>query len=230
MSVLNNALTLTLVRGIVGLGSRNKVLGKERVPRSHEGLLLACTHLSHYDPFSISVLLRRKVDWMARAEYFRNAFPRFWVTRCDAFRIDRAGPWLPGVREALRRLDEGRLVGIYPEGDVTRDVNSVLLGAPIKQGAAMLARYSQVPVVPCVVLGSDQFRSVTPWLPLRSGRLWIGFGNPLEADYSMPRGRASRAELTERLAEAMRELYAEMLAEWNIEEHAKASGTVANTA
>ncbi|HVS63806.1 MAG TPA: lysophospholipid acyltransferase family protein [Thermoanaerobaculia bacterium] len=212
MAPLNNPITLGVVRAIFALTSSNTVLGRERIPRDHDGLLLACTHLSYYDPLTVSVLLGREVDWMARDEYFARWYNNWLIRKSGGFPIARFGPALPGIRESLRRLERGRLVGMYPEGEVLWGSASVLNGAPTKEGVGLLARRAQVPVVPCVTLNSDQFKRLSRWLPLRTGRLWIGFGHPIEPDLSLPPGRASRREITQRVGEGLRETYRELLA------------------
>ena len=218
MSLLNNAATIATIRSIFALTSSCHRLGVERVPRDKKGLLLACTHLSHYDPLCVSVLLRRKVDWMARAEFFRSPVASWFVTQASGFEIDRFGFALPGIREALRRLEQDRCVGVFPEGEVSRGKTSVLHGGPLKQGVALVARRAAVPVVPCVMLNAQQFSRVVPWLPLRSGRLYVGFGEPLRADENLPPGRASRAELTQRIDCALVALYQELCERFDVPE------------
>lgn len=222
MAPLNNAFTVHAARAVFALTTNCRVVGRERVPKRHDGLLLACTHLSYYDPFVISVLLRREVDWMARQEFFVKPLSARLIRLCGGFCISRFGPALPGIREALRRLERGRLVGLYPEGEVLWGTASVLHRAPIKEGVGLLARRAEVPVVPCVALNSDQFQRLMPWLPFRSGDLWIGFGEPIEPDLSLPPGRASRREISARVADGLRAVYRELLEECVVPERARA--------
>jgi 1-acyl-sn-glycerol-3-phosphate acyltransferase len=211
MAPLNNAFTLRVARSIFALTTNSIVLGRDRVPRDHDGLLLACTHLSYFDPMTVSVLLGREVDWMARDEYFVRPSNDWLIRQSGGFPVARFGPALPGIREALTRLEQGRLVGIYPEGEVLWGSASVLNGAPTKEGVGLLARRAKVPVVPCVTLNSDQFKRFVRWLPFRAGKLWMAFGHPIEPDLSLPPGRASRREITERVGEGLRGAYRELL-------------------
>ena len=186
-------------------------MGREHLPAPGpgpgRGALLAVSHLSHYDPVVVGTLLRREVDWMARAEFYRTTGSRWACKHSGCIELDRQGHALPGLREALRRLEAGRLVGIFPEGEIMAGPASVLNGGPLRGGAALLARRAKVPIVPCVVLNSDQHRRVGPWLPLRRGRLWVGLGEPLYAKPELGPGRRSRAELSARLAESLRAVY-----------------------
>lgn len=180
--------------------------------------MLAVAHLSHYDPVVAAALLRREVDWMARAEFYATPASRWAVEHSGCVRIDRYGHALPGVREGLRRLEQDRLLGIFPDGEIMRGDDSVLRGATLKGGAALLARRASrggksVKIVPCVVLGSDQFRRVLPWLPLKAGRLWIGLGEPITVDPEVVPGRsrrATRAADSDRLAQGLREVCQQM--------------------
>lgn len=215
-SLLNNPFSRFFCRGIFLVSNRCEVMGVEHLPERHDGLILACTHLSHYDPFCVSVLTRRHVEWMARIESFHTPLSEWLTRRSDAFAVDRFGFALPGIREALRRLERGGLVGIFPEGEVMNEQTSALTRGELKAGVGLLARRTGAPVVPCVMLNSHQFSNVTPWLPLRAGRLWVGFGEPLYADASLPRGRASRWELTERLHASLRDVYAGLLERFDV--------------
>lgn len=214
MSLLNNTAIATLFHGIFRMTSRCHYLGREHLPPRGTPCVLAISHLSHYDPVVVGVLLRRPIDFLARAEFYETPAARWFVENARCIRIDRYGQALPGIREALRRLDAQRLVGIFPEGEIMAGENSVLNGVGVKGGAALLSRRGSVPIIPCVVLGSDQFRRFVPWLPIRSGRLWIGLGKPIDppvgADELAKPGRASRDAVSEQLAEALREVYRQM--------------------
>lgn len=210
MSLLNNAASIYTTRFILGVGSRSVIAGREHLPPAGSPALLAVSHLSHYDPVVVGGLLRRKIDWMARAEFYRTAGSRWACRRCDCIELDRQGHALPGMREALRRLESGRLVGIFPEGEIMSGDASVLRGGPIRGGVALLSRRAGVPILPCVVLNSDQHRRVLPWLPLRRGRLWVAVGEPLHPDPAARPGRAARRRLADRVAEALRGLYASL--------------------
>ncbi len=209
MHLLNNTLTRAFCRGVFLVSNRSYVLGREHLPRRGP-FLIACTHLSHYDPFCVSVVTGRRIEWMARVESFQTPLSE-WLTRnAGGFAIDRFGCAVPGIREALRRLDDERIVGIFPEGEVMDTETSALTRGELKAGVGLLARRADVPVVPCVSLNGNQFRRVVPWLPLKAGRVFMAFGEPLLPDPELPHGRRSRWELTERLHVSLRELHARL--------------------
>lgn len=215
MSLLNNVVVATAVHAIFRLTSRCAFLGRHHLPPRGEPYLLAVAHVSHYDPVVVGTLLRRRLDYMARAEFYETPIARWFVKQAGCIRIDRTGPALPGIREALRRLAKRRPVAIFPEGEIMSGPDSVLNGGPVKGGAGLISRRASrggaaVPIVPCVVLGGDQFRRVLPWLPLRTGQLWIGLGEPIWPPDDARPGRASRASASAELGDAMRDVYQRM--------------------
>jgi len=59
-----------LVRLVFGCVARIHMIGRENANRAG-GFLLVSNHISHFDPFLISLPMRRKIDWMTMAEFFR---------------------------------------------------------------------------------------------------------------------------------------------------------------
>ncbi|MDP1661640.1 MAG: lysophospholipid acyltransferase family protein [Phycisphaerales bacterium] len=189
---------------------RQVVLNAETADRAG-GFVLACSHLSHLEPFIVSGAIERHVRWMARIEFYQRRWQSFALNHGGAFPIDRFGRSLPAVRTAVRLALAGECVGIFPEGGVTRGCESVLRGAPIKQGVCTIAVQTRLPVIPVVVLGTDRLNSVKPWLPLRRTRLWIAFGNDVLPPPRSDSRRADRAEMALRLRKEYVHTYQHLL-------------------
>jgi 1-acyl-sn-glycerol-3-phosphate acyltransferase len=201
-------LSRVIAKVLFGLIAKTRVLHADRTdfPGPY---LLAANHISHFDPPILSVAALRKLDWMAMVELFENRWAAFYFHAIDTFPTDRAKVDRAAVKTALERLKHGHVVGMFPEGGIRAGKTSVLEGAALKPGSAVLAQLADVPIVPCVLLGSDRFYSRAMWKPLRRNRMWIAFGEPLRADPSLPRIEA-RSDLERRLAESMRNLCAEL--------------------
>src|SRR5207247_3209697 len=157
--------------------ARVRVVGGENTNCSG-GFLLAANHISHFDPFLISLAVRRKIDWMAMAEFFRLPIVGLALRAVDTFPAERDRADRKTIRTAIERLKDGRIVGLFPEGGIRDGVRSLLEGAPLRPGASTLAHMAGVPVLPCVILGTDRFYSAKGWLPLRRTPVWIEFGKP----------------------------------------------------
>jgi 1-acyl-sn-glycerol-3-phosphate acyltransferase len=189
---------------------RELVLHRERADRDG-GFVLACTHLGHVEPFLASLLVRRRVHWMARSEFYRRWWAATALRLGGAVRVDRYGYSLPAVRRAIGLARQGRVVGIFPEGGVARGGQSVLRGGAFKHGVCTIAIRARVPVVPVVMLGTDRLARVEPWLPVRRGRVWTAFGPEVPPPERTGGNRAARAEMALRLGHEFRRAYAELL-------------------
>jgi 1-acyl-sn-glycerol-3-phosphate acyltransferase len=173
-----NRLSALLMKIIFGSVARVHVLRPENVNRSG-ALLLAANHISHFDPLILSAIVRRKIDWMAMAEFFPYPVLGLWLRAVDAFPADRDRANRATIRAAIERLRKGRTVGIFPEGGIRDGKGSILQGAPVRSGVSALADIASVPVLPCVILGSDRLYNKKRWLPFRRTSVWIAFGDPI---------------------------------------------------
>src|SRR5467141_875626 len=86
-SIANRAAAL-FMKLLFGYSSRIYVTGSEHVNRAG-GFLLASNHVSHFDPLIISSVVRRKIDWMAMAEFFPLSLLGTLLRAVDAFPADR---------------------------------------------------------------------------------------------------------------------------------------------
>jgi len=203
-----------LVRFVFGCVARIHIIGRENANRAG-GLLLASNHISHFDPLLISLRVRRKIDWMTMAEFFRPRALGFFLRSIDAFPAERDRADLKTIRTAIERLKSGRIVGIFPEGGIRDGARSLLEGAPLRPGAATLTQIADVPIVPCVILGTDRLYSKNQWLPFRRTPVWIAFGNPISASPELQKSHA-RERIESELAAAFKDLYEELREEFRL--------------
>jgi 1-acyl-sn-glycerol-3-phosphate acyltransferase len=134
--------------------------------------------------------VRRKVTFVAKAEYFTGRGVKGWLTRMffvgtGMIPVDRSGGRAAqaAIETGLRILREGQLFGIYPEG--TRSPDGRLYRG--KTGVARIALVSGAPVVPVVMLNGDEIQPPGVVLP-KIRRARIRFGAPL--DFSRYAGMA----------------------------------------
>lgn len=167
-------------------------------------LILAPNHISHFDPPIVGSFFPRHVDWMAMEELFRNERFARALGLTGAFKVNRDGTDRTALRTAARRLQAGRVVGIFPEGGLRAGESSILNGAPMRPGLAALALIAKAPVLPCVIAGSDRYYHKKNWLPGRRPPVWMISGAPIP-----PEG--GREELHARIAAAYIELRERLL-------------------
>ena len=206
-SIANRAAAL-FMKALFGYSSRVRGIGLESTERAG-GFLLASNHISHFDPFIISSVVRRKIDWMAMAEFFPLPIVGFFLRAVDAFPAERDRADRKTIRTAIERLKDGRIVGVFPEGGIRDGTQSLLEGAPVRAGASTLAHIAQVPILPCVILGSDRLYSKRSWLPFRRIPVWIGFAKAISNFPELDRS-AARERIEIELTAAFQEIYREL--------------------
>src|SRR5437667_3264825 len=193
---------------LFGYASRVRVLRRENA-NCAGGFLLAANHISHFDPLIISSVVRRKIDWMAMAEFFPMPIIGSFLRAVDAFPADRDRADRATIRTAIARLKDGRIVGLFPEGGIRSGKRSVLDDAPLRPGASTLAHIAAVPVLPCVILGSDRLYGIHRWLRPRSNPIWIAFGDPVSCFADLPKSIA-RQRIEHEVTVAFQKLYLEL--------------------
>jgi 1-acyl-sn-glycerol-3-phosphate acyltransferase len=157
------------------------VEGRENVPR-RGAAILAGNHLSFCDSIFLPLVLRRRLTFVAKQEYFIGRGVKGWLKRVffvgtGTIPVDRSGGQAAraAIDTGLRVLRDGRLFGIYPEG--TRSPDGRLHRG--KTGVARLALESGAPVIPVVMLNSDVIQPIGKVLP-RIRRARIRIGKPLD--------------------------------------------------
>jgi 1-acyl-sn-glycerol-3-phosphate acyltransferase len=215
-SIANRIAALTM-KCLFGYSARVHVLRAENA-NAAGGFLLASNHISHFDPFIISGVVRRKIDWVAMAEFFSLPVIGLFLRAVDAFPAARDRADRKTIRTAIERLRKQRIVGIFPEGGIRDGARSLLEGAPLRPGAATLAHMARVPILPCVIVGSDRLYAAKNWLPFRRVPVWIAFGNPISHFPDLEKN-AARATIERELAAAFKNLYAELREKFALTAH-----------
>jgi 1-acyl-sn-glycerol-3-phosphate acyltransferase len=160
---------------------RPHVEGRDFVPAVGPAII-ASNHLSFSDSIFMPLEVRRKVTFVAKAEYFTGRGLKGFLTRMffvgtGTIPVDRSGGRAAqaAIETGLRVLRAGNLFGIYPEG--TRSPDGRLYRG--KTGVARLALESGAPVVPVVMLNADEIQPPGKVLP-RIKRVRIRFGPPID--------------------------------------------------
>ncbi|MEU4216356.1 lysophospholipid acyltransferase family protein [Actinoplanes sp. NPDC026623] len=160
---------------------RPDVKGLSHVPPSGP-VILACNHLSFSDSIFTPLLVKRRVTFVAKAEYFtgkgiKGRLMRQFFVSTGAIPVDRSGGKAAraALETQLRVLRSGNIAGIYPEG--TRSPDGRLYRG--KTGVARLALESGAPVVPVALLNTDEIQPTGKLVP-KIKRVKIRFGEPLD--------------------------------------------------
>jgi 1-acyl-sn-glycerol-3-phosphate acyltransferase len=163
---------------VVRLVFRPRAAGTEHVPATGAAIL-ASNHLSAADWIFMPLSLKRRVTFLAKAEYFtgtgiKGFLQRVFFAGSGQVPIDRtdASAAEDAIRTGIRILREGKLLGIYPEG--TRSPDARLYRG--KTGVARMTLETGAPVIPVAMIYRKQKlpfgKSIT--------RVKVQFGAPLD--------------------------------------------------
>lgn len=164
--------------------------GMEHIPPSGGGLMVV-NHQSFLDPVLVGLPLARPISFLARDNLFRVPVLGWVLNNMYTMPINREAASTASIREAIRRLKYGFLVGIFPEGTRTTD-GSV---GELKPGFLALMRRSKQPVYPIGISGAFEA------LPRGSVMLWprrvrVIYGEPISAETIASYGRDDEGLLT----------------------------------
>jgi 1-acyl-sn-glycerol-3-phosphate acyltransferase len=193
-------LSWPVLRGLFRL----RVKGRENVP-DDGGYVLACNHLSNFDPWPLGMPLwpRRWLRFMAKAElYWWPA--KYVLDAAGAFPVHRERADVEAVQTAVRLARDGNVVVMFPEGTRRKKGLVKKHQARARSGAARIALDAGVPLVPAAVAGTDRLLGLGP--------LRIAYGPPVEMEDLVGTGdpRGAAQEATERLMARITELEASL--------------------
>ena len=172
---------------------RVEVKGKEHIPATGPAILCA-NHTSYLDSMLVGCCTLRQVRFLITRSFYRHAILGFFIKGCGAIPVSQRGVDKEAFRLAREALGRGELLGIFPEGRLSRN------GLPNegKPGAAMLAATAVAPIVPITISGAFFVYPKGKLLP-RPGRITIRVHPPLEVVPQRGRNKAYLQEITDRV-------------------------------
>ncbi len=155
---------------------RVSIAGQERLDHQRGGLLLI-NHQSFLDPLLVAVMLKRPVSFLARDSLFRVPVVGWILRKTYVIPISREAARGGSIRVAMERLDQGFLVGIFPEGTRSRDDQV----QDFRPGFLALARRTNQPIYPVGLAGPGRVMPRGAWF-VRPGRIQVVYGEPLSEE------------------------------------------------
>jgi 1-acyl-sn-glycerol-3-phosphate acyltransferase len=174
--------------------------GVENVPK-HGGCIVASNHNRGPDIVVMGYAAPRQLYFMAKEELFRNKFIGKWIGALGAFPVKRGQRDSDAFERAVEVVQQGKVLGMYPEGTRSRD-GKLQRG---RSGVARIALAAKAPIVPAVVINSEAIlRDVLKfqWRPI----VTVQFGKPI-----YPQGDPDDAAAVRRLTNEMMLAVAELL-------------------
>jgi 1-acyl-sn-glycerol-3-phosphate acyltransferase len=158
---LSQRIFLVTFRPLLSICFSWKVEGRGNVPLTGP-LILVANHVHVVDPILLVFAFPRWITFVAKEELFRSLFLRFWLRWAGSLPLQRDGKVrekqriLEGARKAL---DEGMILGMFPEGARSQD-GKLRKGKP---GSAVIASRTDAALLPIGIAGTDKIHGVS-WL------------------------------------------------------------------
>ena len=174
-------------------------------------VILAPNHRSFLDSVLLMHTLPREVTFLGKAEYLDHWATRTLFPAAGMIPVDRSGKQITrSLGEAVRRLQEGHAVGLFPEGTRSRD-GRLHRG---HTGVAHLALRTGAPIVPVGIIGSEAAQPVGSRLPRPGVTVTLRFGSPIDLGRWADRGtgRDVKREITDEVMEAIAALSGQTMA------------------
>jgi len=156
---------------------RLRVLSPCPLPPRGPGIVVS-NHTSGLDPHLIQSCCPRLITWMMAREYYDLPVLRTVLDQVGVIPVSRSGRDMAAMRAAMRALENGQLLGIFPEGKI--EPGDELL--PFQTGVALMAMKTEVPVYAACLDGTQRRLEILPAF-LRRHEATIAFGpGPIEFD------------------------------------------------
>ncbi|MCI5879930.1 MAG: 1-acyl-sn-glycerol-3-phosphate acyltransferase [Bacillales bacterium] len=152
-------------------------------------VIIACNHRNAIDPAFHVIASDRMIHYMAKKECFDNKLVSWFFKDMGCIPVDRKVKNELAKKEAIKLLNEGLVLGIFPEG--TRNRTSELL-LPFKYGAVSLAFKTGAYIVPAGITGKYKFR----------GKIKVKYGKPFKVSNDL---ESANVKLKEEITKLIKE-------------------------
>ena len=176
-----------------------QIKNQEQLP-TNGPVIVACNHISNWDPMVLGSAVPRIVNFVAKIELFKTPVVGFFMKVWGAIPVKRGRGDREAITRSLEVLESGRVLGIFIEGRRNKGKPDQML--PPQVGAAMLALKSGATVVPAAIINSRRivwgFR-----------RLQVRFGEPMRFE---EQAGVDKKELYQKISQEIAGAIQELLA------------------
>jgi 1-acyl-sn-glycerol-3-phosphate acyltransferase len=184
------------------------------LPESGPAILIS-NHTCGIDHMLLQVSSRRLLGFIIAREYYESPWLNWICSYIGCIPVNRNGREVAAIRTALKVLENGRVLPIFPEGHIVPASGRRL--DEIRPGSAYLAIRTGVPVVPAYIIGTPRTDEIVNSL-LTPSRARVIFGEPIDLS-DIPPGEAGdkavQAVVSGRFKDALVALQARAIAEYD---------------
>jgi len=130
----------------------------------NKGLILASNHISAIDPFLLVAATNRPIRFMIAKEEYERPILKWMFKAAGCIPVDRGGRVEGAFRSALRAIDAGEIVAIFPQGGIHSESTPRLR---IKPGIIKLSQMSKCDILPVRIKGVSASGTMIKCMVLR---------------------------------------------------------------
>ena len=136
--------------------ARVKISGKENIPAGN-GAIICCNHIGISDIFILGTTFPKQIHFLAKKEWFDNGFLKWLFTALGAVPLDRGGKDVGALKSAVRIVNEGKTLAIFPQGHRYPGENPA--NTPIKSGLGLIACHTHAEIIPvCIKTKNEKYK------------------------------------------------------------------------
>jgi 1-acyl-sn-glycerol-3-phosphate acyltransferase len=182
---------------------------ERRAPLPEKGpAILISNHTCGIDHMLLQASSDRVLGFMVAREYYDHFLIHPFCRLVDCIPVNRDGRDFSATRTAIRLLNEGRVLPIFPEGHIVPESGRRI--REMKPGTAYLALQSRVPVIPAYIVGTPRTDAIAASLYTPS-RSRVVFGEPIDLSDlygGRPADKTAQTQVSERFTKAFLALQA----------------------
>ncbi|MBR5880451.1 MAG: 1-acyl-sn-glycerol-3-phosphate acyltransferase [Clostridia bacterium] len=137
------------------IAMRPKVIRVGDRPLPRDGYMLSANHCSFWDPILVQcVFWNRRVFSLATKDLYKNKLMTFFLNCIHCIQVDKENFSLDSFHEVTKQLKRGKVVLIFPEGQVNLDAQDM---TAFKTGIVLMAHRAKVPIVPMYLVPAKRW-------------------------------------------------------------------------
>ena len=171
--------------------NRMSVTGCEYIPEKGPFVIVA-NHASILDGFILAAAANTQLFIMVKKESFENPITGWYLRKVLCFPVDRSKADSYAIRRAMKVLNEGHNLGLFPEG--TRNKEGKV--SSFKSGAIRFATKKKIPIIPAYIGNAHLLTPPETTLP-RPAKLSVDFLPPVDTAQRLSEGKTEDQILDE---------------------------------
>ncbi len=134
---------------------RPKVIRVGEQPLPKGGYMASSNHNSFWDPIlAHCVFWKRRMYSLATKDLYKNKLMSWFLNCVHCIQVDKDNFSLNSFHEVTKQLGNGKVVLIFPEGQVNREAKDM---TAFKSGIILMAHRAKVPIVPVYMVPTKKF-------------------------------------------------------------------------